>query len=153
MTSKIINLSMSDVVQGRFPDWANENTFLIQIQDVDYSPTAKFANVKKRDRFEKVYQFRFDDVDNPKEFHCISEEQAKEISEILTKAKEENKNVVVHCHAGICRSGAVVEAAVVALGFVDLEHPRIPNTLVKRMILEKLGIVRSQDYYKSIWDI
>jgi len=47
-------------------------------------------------------------------------------------------NVIVHCAAGICRSGAVVEAGVV-LGFDDTQTMRIPNTLVKTSILEQLG--------------
>jgi hypothetical protein len=47
-------------------------------------------------------------------------------------------NVVVHCHAGICRSGAVAEVGVM-MGFADCERFRIPNLLVKHKMMRVLG--------------
>jgi hypothetical protein len=47
-------------------------------------------------------------------------------------------NVVVHCHAGVCRSGAVCEIGVM-LGFVDTEVFRAPNLLVKHRMMKALG--------------
>ena len=47
-------------------------------------------------------------------------------------------NVVVHCHAGVCRSGAVAEVGVM-LGFDDSESFRSPNLLVKHKMMKVLG--------------
>ena len=47
-------------------------------------------------------------------------------------------NVVVHCFAGICRSGAVCEVGV-AMGFDDTERFRAPNLLVKHRMMKALG--------------
>jgi hypothetical protein len=47
-------------------------------------------------------------------------------------------NVIVHCHAGVCRSGAVCEVGVM-LGFNDTEVFRSPNLLVKHRMMRKLG--------------
>jgi predicted protein tyrosine phosphatase len=47
-------------------------------------------------------------------------------------------NVVVHCMAGICRSGAVVEVGVM-MGFNDCEKYRQPNLRVKHKLMKQLG--------------
>jgi hypothetical protein len=47
-------------------------------------------------------------------------------------------NVVVHCFAGICRSGAVAEVGVM-MGFDDVGRTRIPNLLVKHRMMRALG--------------
>ena len=47
-------------------------------------------------------------------------------------------NVVVHCHAGVCRSGAVCEIGVM-MGFDDCEVFRSPNLLVKHKMMKVLG--------------
>lgn len=150
---KIVNLSMSDVVQGRFPDWCDQNTILVQIQDVDHAPTARFANVKKRGRFVRVVQMRFDDVDNytVKYYTPISDDQAKQLADIIKLAKDANLNIAVHCHAGLCRSGAVVEAAV-RYGFDDPKKDRFPNKLVLQKLTQLLDVAKSADYYKGLWD-
>lgn len=54
-------------------------------------------------------------------------------------ALEERMNVVVHCHAGICRSGAVAEVASL-VGFQVLDGLRIPNVLVKKKLMQALGL-------------
>lgn len=149
---KIVNLSMSDVVQGRFPDWCDKDTILIQIQDTDNSPTAKFANVKKRGRFVSCVQMRFDDIDKPDPgyFTVISDDQAKQLADVIKHAKLNDLNIAVHCHAGLCRSGAVVEAAV-RYGFDDPKKTRMPNTLVLKKISHNLGIGKQDDYYDGIF--
>lgn len=48
-------------------------------------------------------------------------------------------NVVVHCYAGIFRSGAVAEVGVI-LGFEDTHVFRSPNRLVKHRILKALNL-------------
>jgi hypothetical protein len=47
-------------------------------------------------------------------------------------------NVIVHCVAGVCRSGAVCEVGVM-LGFDDTEAFRSPNLLVKHRMMRCLG--------------
>ena len=140
----VTNLSMTDVIHGRFPDWVNSNTILIQIQDVDYSPTARFANVKRRSKFSSVYQFRFDDttyeIGPDADGNAITDDQAQSIANILKNAYDKGKNVVVHCHAGVCQSGAVTEVAVM-YGFTDVnKNTRIPNTLVKEKVCKHLDL-------------
>ena len=68
----------------------------------------------------------------------IGDKDAEQIISILRHALDNDINVVVHCHAGICRSGAVVEVAEM-MGFDKCDSPRIPNTLVKHKLMKQLG--------------
>ena len=86
--------------------------------------------------FSETHQFQFDDIEEDSKV-SISEEQAKSITDILTSALENNKSVIVHCHAGLCRSGAVAEVGVM-MGFVNVGNLRIPNLRVKKMLLSNL---------------
>ena len=58
-------------------------------------------------------------------------------------------NVIVHCHAGVCRSGAVAEIGVM-LGFNDTESFRSPNLLVKHKMMKALGWTYDEDEKHSI---
>ena len=58
-------------------------------------------------------------------------------------------NVVVHCHAGVCRSGAVCEIGVM-LGFRDTEAFRSPNLLVKHRMMQALGWLYDEQEVHSI---
>ena len=53
-------------------------------------------------------------------------------------------NVIVHCHAGVCRSGAVCEVGVI-LGFEDTDAFRSPNLLVKHRMMKHLGLTYDAD--------
>lgn len=68
----------------------------------------------------------------------ITQEQADSIIKFLLKAKENGYNAVVHCTAGVCRSGAVAEVGVM-LGFEDLKVYRQPNLMVKKYLMNSLG--------------
>lgn len=136
MNNFITNVSRFDIITGQHED-AGPNSLLIQISDLlSEHPTPKYS-------FKKTAQFRFEDIEEDEEW-AISDEQATAIAELLLEAKANNMNVIVHCHAGLCRSGAVVEAAVM-LGFNDPEKLRIPNTLVKRKLLQALGMQISEN--------
>ena len=130
----IQNVSMSEIETGsHFPP--GENAMLIQIVDVDMDfPTPKY-------QFKEIHQFKFNDVEDYEsvdpEMKC-SQEQADKLVELLKHALENRMNVIVHCHAGICRSGAVAEIGVM-LGFRDTEKFRQPNLLVKRKMMKSLG--------------
>jgi hypothetical protein len=60
-------------------------------------------------------------------------------------------NVVVHCFAGICRSGAVCEGGVM-MGFNDTERYRSPNLLVKHRMMKVLGWTYNENEKPNIDD-
>ena len=125
----IQNVSKDDVVKGRHYD-PGPNSLLISIVDPDMkNPPAKYP-------FKERFNFKFLDVEDEQE-HAISIEQVNLIAEFLVRAKKNKTNVVVHCVAGLCRSGAVAEAGI-AMGFEDTETIRIPNLRVKSMLIESL---------------
>lgn len=93
--------------------------------------------VTPKHKFAETYTFEFTDVEKDEDF-SITDEQAKELVRILQLALEEQRNVVVHCTMGICRSGAVAEIGVM-IGFKDTEVYRQPNMLVKSKMMQVLG--------------
>lgn len=136
MNPFIENCAWDDVKHGWHFD-CGPRAVLIQIAD-----PATFFPVPKH-KFEKVYQFEFLDAEDhddrfPDEVK-IQDDQAKEIVEILISALAEKRNVIVHCHAGICRSGAVVEVASI-LGFIPTQRYRQPNLRVKHRMMRCLGL-------------
>ena len=112
------------------------NTVLIQIMDPDTQWWPK------SDRpFKSIHQFQFLDVDEKSDADPsmrMDDKQAQQIVAILKKALLEESNVVVHCVAGLCRSGAVCEVGVM-MGFDDTHRFRSPNTWVKRKLMSVLG--------------
>ncbi|HET8687170.1 MAG TPA: hypothetical protein VFM18_11000, partial [Methanosarcina sp.] len=108
----------------------------IQIVDPDMefpTPARNFACVKQ-------YKFLDLEEDGPSvETLGIQPSQAADIADDLKRALLIGGNVVVHCHAGVCRSGAVAEAGVV-LGFRDLHVYRQPNSFVKKLLRLCLGL-------------
>lgn len=131
----IENASKSDVFHGHHYD-AGKNSMLIRIQD----PATEFGRIKHN--FKEVYEFEFLDAEDDDGFEdeCkISDDQAKEIISLLQRAIDNRMNVVVHCHAGICRSGAVVEVATM-MGFTPADRYRQPNLRVKRKLMQVLGL-------------
>lgn len=135
----ITNVSLARVVSGDHPAVGQGDTVLIQIQDFG---TWTFASPKFKDRFAAIHQFKFDDIDSDSGA-AISAAQAHDIGQVLQSALKDGKNVVVHCHAGVCRSGAVTEVGVL-LGFDDASSGnRIPNTRVKKLLRQSVGLVNS----------
>lgn len=128
----ITNVSRFDITQGWHED-AGTNSVLIQIID-----EREGVPVPKYD-FREVHQFIFDDVEDEDNPEAITDLQAEEIAAILVEAYGNNSNVVVHCHAGICRSGAVVEVGLM-LGFNEPDRLRLPNVLVKKKLMKALGM-------------
>jgi predicted protein tyrosine phosphatase len=130
----IQNVSMSDIRQG-FHINPGINSMLIQIVDPAYEfPVPKY-------QFREVHQFEFLDAERDDRFPDeakITDEQAKQLVDLLLKAYGQRMNVIVHCHAGVCRSGAVAEIGVM-LGFDDSEAFRSPNLLVKHKMMKVLG--------------
>jgi len=126
----IENIPLENVAKGRHHD-CGANSMLIQISDHDMAfPTPKHE-------FKEVHQFTFLDIEEEGDF-AITDIQAQELVRLLKHAWENRMNVVVHCHAGICRSGAVCEVGVM-MGFDDCERFRAPNLLVKHKMMRVLG--------------
>lgn len=142
----IQNVSLGDIKRGFHID-PGPNAMLIQIVDPpgDF-PTAKY-------QFKEVHQFQFLDIEE-KDFALdeamrCSQEQANELVRLLQHALENRMHVVVHCHAGVCRSGAVCEIGVM-LGFNDTEVFRSPNLLVKHRMMRALGWLYDEQESHSI---
>ena len=132
----IENVSKQDVKLGFHMD-PGPNAMLIRIQD----PATEFGEIARADMFKEVHEFEFldaEDDDGFEEDAKISDEQAAELVRLLEHALEKSMNVVVHCHAGICRSGAVVEVGTM-MGFTAAERLRIPNMRVKHKMMKVLG--------------
>ena len=139
----IQNVALSDVKRGHHID-AGINSMLIQIVD----PAMEFPTPSYP--FKEIHQFEFLDIEEDgmtnfgdgvmrdmSEF-AITQAQADQLVELLQRAFENRMNVVVHCVAGVCRSGAVCEVGVM-MGFQDTEAFRSPNLLVKHKMMKKLG--------------
>lgn len=127
------HISLHDAVIGNHP--IGENTILIQIVNRGDS----FPKPLHHKDFKEIYKFDFNDISTIGAGE-ITNTQAKDIAIILKNSLEAGYNIVVHCHAGICRSGAVAEVAEI-LGYNVLNHvtARIPNVLVKYKLMKELG--------------
>ena len=131
----IENVAAADVPM-RFHHEAGENSMLIQIMD----PAPSWWPNPAHD-FKETHRFEFLDAEDRDGFPDetkISDTQAQEIVDLLKHALENNMNVVVHCMAGLCRSGAVAEVGVM-MGFADAERTRIPNIRVKHKMMKVLS--------------
>jgi predicted protein tyrosine phosphatase len=136
----IENVSWDDVKNGWHSEMG-ENAMLIQIAD----PATFFPSPKKS--FKEVHQFEFldaEDGDPWPEEAMISDEQAAELVRLLQHALDRSMNVLVHCHAGICRSGAVVEVGSI-MGFTPTDRFRQPNLRVKHRMMRVLGLTYDAD--------
>lgn len=131
----IQNVSLSDIARGLHID-PGPNAMLIQIcNSSEDFPKPKYE-------FREIHRFEFLDVEEKdpvidEKMRC-SQEQANQLVALLTRARDLHMNVIVHCHAGVCRSGAVCEVGVM-MGFRDTEVFRAPNLLVKGRMLRALG--------------
>ena len=135
----INNVSMHNFNTGNYPIRTNHSTIAIRITDPEITELPPPVH-----EFVRVHHFCFLDADERTlgigKKYLISDKQAKEIAEILDSALENDQDVIVNCHAGICRSGAVTEVGVM-LGFTDMKSFRYPNTLVKRKLMAALDLL------------
>ena len=116
-----------------------KGSILIQITD----PDGEFVVPKFKDDFEHIVQYKFYDVTAPlwgndKLLEPITQDQADFLVRILEFALEMDYDVVVHCTAGLCRSGAVTEVGVI-MGFDAVHDNRLPNVEVKSKMLRCLN--------------
>lgn len=140
----IENVSMSDIHLGHHSD-LGENCMLIRIQD----PATEFKPTKRV--FKEEHRFEFldaEDVDGFPDECKISDDQAATIASLLQRALDNSMNVMVHCHAGICRSGAVTEVGTM-MGFTATDRFRQPNLRVKHKMMKALGWTYDSDEPKT----
>lgn len=137
----IQNIAAADVPRAMHED-PGPNSMLISITDPGgWKPDAKHV-------FKERHNFEFLDIE--KDTPCDDEEmrcspaQAAELAALLTRAFNEDMNVIVHCYAGICRSGAVCEVGTI-IGFDDTHTYRQPNLLVKHGMMRALGMYYDAD--------
>lgn len=131
----IQNVSMKDIIFGHHKS-AGKNSMLIQIVDPDSNfPVPQY-------NFKEIYQFKFFDLEEEDTDVSpnlkITAKQAKQIVKLLKHALVNDMPVIVHCHAGLCRSGAIAEVGVM-MGFNDTGKFRLPNKMVKKMLIKELG--------------
>ena len=130
----IQNIALADVAKKHHVA-VGENSMLIQIVD----PCMEFPTPAHK--FKEVHQFEFLDLEvNDKwgEEFKVTDEQAAELVRLLQYALDNHMDVIVHCVAGVCRSGAVCEVGVM-MGFQDTEAYRSPNLMVKHKMMRVLG--------------
>ena len=131
----IQNVSMRDIIRGDHKP-VGKNSMLIQIVDPDSDfPTPQHF-------FKEIHQFKFFDLEERdtavSDNFKITTKQAKQIVNLLKHALANDMTVTCHCHAGLCRSGAVAEVGVM-MGFNDVGNFKIPNNMVKKMLIKELG--------------
>ena len=136
----IQNCAAQDISSGlhyQSPGW---KSMLIQIAD----PPGDFP--KPKHDFLEVHQFEFLDIEAADysfdEVWRFSDEQAKEIVMLLRRALAEDMNVIVHCFAGVSRSGAVCEIGV-SMGFSDTGEYRCPNRLVMHKMRQAISLSKN----------
>lgn len=140
----IQNVSKYDIAAGNYQD-PGPNSMLIQIldkgEDFPVSPPefAEYHRFEFLDEEGSNYYGLNYDMPYPTNGDLITAQQAKEIADLLMKARSKSMNVVVHCHAGIFRSGAVAEVGVL-MGFGDVGAFRCPNRLVKHRIMDAMNM-------------
>lgn len=132
----IQNCAATDISSGMFYKDPGANGMLISIVDPgSWRPKAVHNFIERHD-FEFL-DIEKDDAVFDEECRC-SQSQADELVRLLQHALANQMNVIVHCYAGICRSGAVTEIGVM-MGFEDTKRYRQPNLLVKHQMMKALG--------------
>lgn len=117
------------VIETRFPFEVGPQDWLISIIDVGCQPA------QVRSPFDRVWTWCFADV-QVHERGAMTPEQAQKMANVIHHAKAMQKNVWVHCTAGMCRSGAVVEVLnLLGWSIVDGFSPeRVPNDHVFNLL-------------------
>lgn len=134
----IQNVSRYDVESGsHLATDSGRKVILIQISDPD---TAHPTPAKS---FEKIFKFKFLDIEEDQE--CPDQwrpsiDDAYYIASILLTCLQMDYDLVVHCHAGVCRSGAVAEVGEM-LGFEYAGSYKQPNIALKKHLMEALGLI------------
>jgi predicted protein tyrosine phosphatase len=130
----IQNVSLGDIPKKHHVA-VGENSMLIQIVD----PAMEFPTPAHK--FKEIHQFEFLDLERDDKYgeeFKVTDAQAESLVCLLQHALDQRMDVIVHCVAGVCRSGAVCEVGVM-MGFNDTEVFRSPNLMVKHKMMKVLG--------------
>ena len=103
----------------------------------------------------EIINLDFDDIDEPVSFYCgkkdigITEEDAMRLAEFIER--NQDKNIYVHCEAGLSRSQGVVRYILDIYGKENYEtrreNPcRTPNMFVVRMLKRAYCKLKNLDY-------
>lgn len=132
------NVSRDAIVMGIHSVFDYEKDLLIQITDPDSQfpvPLKKFKNVVQHTFWDS------EEEDGP------THDQAISLATQILMAWRNNQNILVHCQAGLCRSGAVAEAAIM-LGFKEVHTRRWPNRRLGAQLTQILHLPKmtERDY-------
>lgn len=131
-TANFPRAAVMNVAGRHFPFPVTEQDWLISICDHDV------PNATIHYPFDEILFMRFDDVsEEGPNLASISGEQAAEIANFIKRARAEKKNVWVNCHAGICRSGAIV-SLLGDLGWEVVKHAESPGRIPNHLVYDKV---------------
>lgn len=129
---KIYNSDLMDVNTGRCKIWG-DNCVLISISD----PVSAYT-VNPVQKFKYTFSYEFLDIEDKTNDFSITDFQARSIAAVLQSCYDTDTDVLVHCFAGVCRSGAVAEVGEM-LGFEYIGTYKQPNVLVKKKLMKQFG--------------
>lgn len=148
---KAINISLQTYNTAHIKDYAakslvdiiNDNNYMvIVIDDPDIGQRLNDPRRPWMNGDAIVDYFGFADC-NRNEVNYLSGDDIESITSVIKRAKEDNKDLIVSCIAGLSRSGAVVQAAV-DFGFIDAGSHRKANIDILLDLKSSLGISINQ---------
>jgi predicted protein tyrosine phosphatase len=130
----------------------NENhyEYCIRIFDLKMKPDYEKKQYPDIDGINHIVLF-FNDVDRGEDYAFNTEDAASIIS-FLQEAKKSNKDVLVHCLAGLSRSGAVTQFAIDYMGFAEVHGTRIPNSHIYYTLVEAYTGKTIEEQVKEMFD-
>lgn len=142
------NVDFVDFKHRRFSRFEPARTCLIRIGDpgFEFSLPNKvpiFPSIQQTPlRFDpttenywgSVHTFEFLDLEEEHP-QSITLEQAQALYNAIKQARDSKCHIVVHCFAGVCRSGAVVNFATKHMGYLEVDGVhRSTNSRVERLL-------------------
>lgn len=129
-----------------------DDCIIISINDTGYD-TEIYNNKNIID----ICKLWFDDIDNIKyednDLKLMTKDQGKQIKDFVNKYKDRVKHIVIHCTAGISRSGAVGFVLARYLNGDDkylwAKDRYLPNKHVYKLMCETLGLEYSDKLFKD----
>lgn len=97
-------------------------------------------------KFHDMLRLEFQDYDSnrkhPEDAVLFTSTMAARVARFARKHRDTSKNILVHCAAGISRSGAIADALLEAFQeYEDRGWKRYPNGHVKSLMKRALGLV------------
>lgn len=109
---------------------------------ISITEPGRFAKIP--DGFRVVLRMKFQDYEDtrphPEKAVLFHPRQAERLAEFIKEYR--GANIIVHCAAGISRSGAIAEVVLEAFSeYEDRGYHRHANGLVKRLLKRAMGLV------------